>query len=136
MDQLMQMENSRATALKAAAPQLIADVTFYPTEAGGKKIHALPGWGCPCCPSKSLPANGYDGWPLLGDTPLAPGEKRRLGFVFLRPQPTINVLRKAGTFYLWEGRFIGEAVVVQSDARRTISDMGDWQSAGPICCNR
>jgi hypothetical protein len=32
--------------------------------------------------------------------------------VFLSGKEAADVLRKAGTFYLWEGRFVGEAVVV------------------------
>jgi hypothetical protein len=107
------MESPRAKHLRSLTPQLIADVVLYPAEAGGKKISAAPGWGCPCCPSKSTPVPiAYDCWLLLGDTPLAPGEKRRVGFVFLHPAESVEALRKAGTFYLWEGRFVGEAVVV------------------------
>jgi hypothetical protein len=93
------------------SPQLIADVTLYTTAEGGKKLAAQPGWGCPCCCSKSSPVVGWDGLPLL-DGPLAPGDRRRLGFVFLSGEEAADVLRKAGTFYLWEGRFIGDAVVV------------------------
>jgi hypothetical protein len=56
----------------------------------------------------------YDGWPLLGDTPIEPGEQRRVGFVFLSGEEAAAIMRKAGTFYLWEGRFIGEAKVIGS----------------------
>ena len=102
----------RAEQLKQASPQLIADVILYREDAGGKKLPVTLGWGCPCCLSKSSPVVGYDGWPLLGDTPLAPGERRRLGFVFLAGEEAADVFRKAGLFYLWESRFIGEAIVV------------------------
>jgi hypothetical protein len=98
-------------ALQNAVPQLIADVTLYSTAEGGKKLAAQPGWGCPCSVSKSPPLVGYDGWPLLKQ-PLSPGEGRRVGFVFLSGEDAAEVFRKAGVFYLWEGRFIGEAVVV------------------------
>jgi hypothetical protein len=54
---------------------------------------------------------GWDGRPIL-EAPLTPGERRRLGFVFLSGEEAANVFRNAGMFYLWEGRFIGEAVVV------------------------
>jgi hypothetical protein len=73
-------------------------------------LAAQPGWGCPCTVSKSPPLVGYDAWPLLRE-PLAPGEARRLGFVFLSSEAT-DVFRKAGTFYLWEGGFVGQAIVV------------------------
>jgi hypothetical protein len=61
------------------------------------------------------PIVGYDGWPLLGDRPLRPGEQRRLGFVFGSGAEAASVLRNAGRFFLWEGRFIGEARVVGDD---------------------
>jgi hypothetical protein len=97
--------------LRGLSPQLIAEVTLYPTAEGGRKSAAFPGWGCPCCVSRQEPITGYDGWPLLGDTPIEPGEQRRLGFVFLSGEEAAGIMRDAGTFYLWEGRFIGEARV-------------------------
>ena len=39
-------------------------------------------------------------------------ESRRLGFVFLSGEESAAIFRQAGKFFLWEGRFIGEAVVV------------------------
>lgn len=105
------MPATRAEALRAMSPQLIADVTLYPTAEGGKTLAAQPGWGCPCAVSKSSPLICWDAWPLL-EEPLAPGDRRRVGFVFLSGEEAADILRKAGRFYLWEGRFIGEAVVV------------------------
>jgi hypothetical protein len=105
------MEISRADKLRATAPQLIADVTFYSGEEGGRDVAVLPGWGCPCFCSTSSTVDGWDGWPILY-VPLAPGEHRRLGFVFLSGEEAASALRKAGRFYLWEAGFIGEAVVV------------------------
>jgi hypothetical protein len=103
---------TRSEHLKGVAPQLIADVTLYPSTAGGRKSAAQPGWGCPCCVSKDSPIVGYDGWPLLGDLALAPGESRQLGFVFLSGDEAVALFRNSGVFYLWEGGFIGEAKVV------------------------
>ncbi len=108
--------DGRAERLRTMSPQLVADVTMYPPSQEGRKSRAFPGWGCPCCISKEEPIVGYDGWPLLGDTPLEPGEQRRLGFVFLTGQQAAEMMRSAGVFYLWEGRFIGEARVVQNAA--------------------
>jgi hypothetical protein len=107
---------TRADALRQMSPHLVADVYLYPTAEGGKKLTVHPGWGCPCSCSRSTDAVFYDGWPLL-DTPFAPGERRRLGFVFLHGKDISSEdiaahLRRAGTFYLWEGHFIGEATVV------------------------
>jgi hypothetical protein len=107
---------TRAEALRQMSPHLVADVYLYPTDEGGKKLTVSPGWGCPCSCSKSTDALLCDGWPLL-DAPFAPGERRRLGFVFLHGKDISSediaaILRRAGTFYLWEGHFIGEATVV------------------------
>jgi hypothetical protein len=44
---------------------------------------------------------------------MKPGESRKgVGFVFTAGQQAADVMRAAGKFYLWEGRFIGEATVV------------------------
>ena len=102
----------RAEQLKGMSAQLTADVTMYPTDRGGRASLALPGWGCPSCLSKDTPIVGYDGWPLLGEAPLAPGDSLRLGFVFLSGEQSAAMVRAAGTFFLWEGGFTGEAVVV------------------------
>jgi hypothetical protein len=100
--------------IKTGPPQLIADLTLYPTGEGGKKRVAQPGFGCPCTASKAQPVVTYDGWPMLTE-PLSPGESRRVGFVFLSGEEAAAVFRKAGIFYLWEGRFIGEAVIVSEE---------------------
>lgn len=94
---------------------LVADVTLYATSEGGKKIAMRPGFGCPCFASKSEPLGGFDGWPKLEDTPMEPGEKRRLEFFFLSGEVAAEAFRNAGKFYLWEGRFIGEAEVVPDE---------------------
>jgi hypothetical protein len=102
---------TRAEALRTKSPDLVADIRLYPTSDGGARLTKQPGWGCPCSCSKSADALFYDGWPLL-DGPLAPGESRRVGWVFLPGADAAAVLHRAGTFYLWEGHFIGEATVV------------------------
>ena len=107
---------TRAEALRHMTPHLVADVYLYSTAEGGKQLTVEPGWGCPCACSKSTDAVFYDAWPLL-DAPFAPGERRRLGFVLLSgespsTEEAAAILRRAGTFYLWEGHFIGEATVV------------------------
>lgn len=45
------------------------------------------------------------------------GEHRRVGFVFLSGEEAAAALRKAGRFFLWEGRCIGEAVVAKDPTR-------------------
>jgi hypothetical protein len=102
---------SRAADLRRMKPALVADVHLYETADGGKDISALPGWGCPCVARRVQPISGFDGWPVL-DEPLQPGERRaNVPFVFLTPEGA-DSMREAGRFYLWEGRFVGEATVV------------------------
>jgi hypothetical protein len=103
---------TRTDFQRAAVPQLVADVLMYETAAGGREGPALPGWGCPVSVSKDEPLETWDALPLLRDAPLQPGESRRLGFVFLSGDEAANAMREAGRFYLWEGRFVGEATVV------------------------
>lgn len=103
---------TKSEQLKGMTPDLVADVVLYETDAGGRSGPALAGYGCPCMVSKTEPLRGYDAKLLLGDVPLYPGQLRRLGLVFLSPD-AMGVMRDAHKFYLWEGRFIGEAVVVE-----------------------
>ena len=95
-----------------ADPELTADVIIYRTEDGGRQGPINPGYGCPVMVSASEPFVAWDALLLLRDNPLQPGETRRLGFVFLSGQEAVAALKSAGRFFLWDGRFIGEAVVV------------------------
>jgi hypothetical protein len=92
--------SSRSAQLKVMTPQLIAEVTLYPTAFGGRNCAVQRGWGCARCLSRDSPIVGYDGWPLLGDAPLAPGESRQLGWVFVSGEETVGLFRKSGVFYL------------------------------------
>jgi hypothetical protein len=61
-----------------------------------------------------MTAPNQPGWDVrlqLADLELAPGERRRLGLVFLNPEGA-ETLRRAGHFYLWEGKIVGEASVI------------------------
>ena len=104
----------RADQHGSNSPQLIADVTLYPSSGGGRKSPILPGWGCLCCVSEHEPIAGYGGFPLLGEAPMQPGERRRLGFVFLMGETAARIIQNARKFSLWEGSFVGEAVVIPS----------------------
>lgn len=97
-----------AETLSKLEPELIADVWLYPSDAGGRSHAVHPGWGCPCFANEE----GWDGWPLLGSDFMQPGERRRLGFVFLSGEEAAKAIKTAGRFLLWEGRYIGEAKVV------------------------
>jgi hypothetical protein len=61
--------------------------------------------------SNQPPWDGWDGWPLLEEQGIEPGDQRRLEFVFISPEAP-DILRAACRFYLWEGRIVGEGTVV------------------------
>ena len=103
---------SRIDIQRNAEPQIVADVRMYATGAGGRLGPTGPGWGCLVTVSDVEPRSGWDALPLLRDAPLFPGETRRVGFVFLSPEEAVAEIAKAGHFYLWEGRCVGEAIVV------------------------
>ena len=106
----------RAEQLKHATPELTVDLTLYPTNRGGRKGPIMPGWGSPCT-VQAEEGDGwvcYDGWPLLGNMVLAPGQTCRVGYVFLSGQQAANILSAPRKFYLWERGLIGEAVIVES----------------------
>jgi hypothetical protein len=103
---------SRAEFQLTASPHLVADVTMYASDNGGRAGLAYPGWGCPCMVSRSEPLVGWGAFLLLRTEAPAPGDRRRIGFCFLSGDEAATIMRNAGKFYLWEGRFIGEAEVI------------------------
>lgn len=106
---------SRADQLSRMEPQLIVDLWLYPTDQGGKLLPIQAGWGSPCTIQREEGSGwvGYDGWPLLGDSPMAPGDRRRVGYVFLSGEEAVKYLTASDKFYVWEGRIIGEATIVR-----------------------
>jgi len=103
--------SKQASDLSGMRPGLLATVTLYSPEDGGRQSPAYPGWGCPCVAEDKQPLHGWDAWPIL-ETAISPGETRaNVPFVFLTEegQESISKLEK---FFLWEGKVIGEAVVV------------------------
>jgi hypothetical protein len=105
---------SRADTFKDRKPDLVADLWLYPTDQGGRKSAIRLGWGCPCSVQRDM-KEAWDGFPLLEDREMNPGESRRVGFAFLSGQVAASALRRARKFYLWEGRFIGEATIVDAE---------------------
>jgi hypothetical protein len=111
----------RAKRMRELTPAFVADLVLYATEDGGREQPAHLGFCCPCFLQKielkagvegyATNPSAYDACPLLGDEPMQPGESRRVGFVTLSSE-SADVLASSGRFYLWDGRFIGEAHVV------------------------
>jgi hypothetical protein len=100
-------------------PDIIADVTSYPTERGGRHSATRENWfGCPC----TVSGGTHDLWDckLFYEAPIEPGETRRVAVVFLSKE-AIPIFQSAAHFYLWDGRIIAEATVV-SNAENTNSN--------------
>jgi hypothetical protein len=92
-------------------PDLIVEVTLYPTSEGGRRRSIVGEWfSCPC----KLRRDDFEARDcrlLLNGSEMSPGETRRLGIKFLSDD-SAPIFRAAGRFYLWEGAIIGEAVVM------------------------
>ncbi len=97
--------------MKSDDPHFMVDLTLYPPEMGGRKEPITrEGFGCPC----KLDEKGdifADCRLFLTGQRILPGETKRVGIHFSF-DPAAQIFRAAGKFYLWDGRIIGEAVVV------------------------
>jgi hypothetical protein len=96
-------------------PDLVADITLYRTEDGGR-LHPLRGdltkySGFPCKINKE-DLEAWDCRILLEGKIIKPGESHRLKMAFISSTHVVPLLVKAGHFYLWEAKIIGEARVV------------------------
>jgi len=55
-------------------------------------------------------------WLAIADRwSMSPGEMRRVGYFFMGGQEAVNYLSSAEKFYIWEGRIVGEARIVNSE---------------------
>jgi hypothetical protein len=89
---------------------LVADVTLYPTERGGRRGPTPRDWyGCIC----QIEGANWDCRILLNGIAIVPGESRRVGIAFLSGSVAEKAVRAAGDFVLWELRAIGEGKVVE-----------------------
>lgn len=105
---------SRAEIIAAKTPDLRVRLTFYDKDKDGPKLRKSTGWGCPCfIHLNQMDPPGFDGWPQFGDTDMGAGETRDVGIVFLSGKRAADFFLQSGKFYLWEGRFIGEAVIIE-----------------------
>ena len=100
-------------SLGELVPDLIADVRLYTASEGGVSHPIRATFRCPCSVTNINPPNMHTAELLLGSEPMHPGERRRIGFVFLTSEGA-DAMRKAGKFYIWNGRFFGEATIVAS----------------------
>ena len=108
-DEISIEESCRLAGIRA---DLVADVTLYTSEQGGKAT-VISGlcYGCPC--EIEGAKWKWDCRIALGHLSLHPGQTRRVGIAFLSGEEAAVAIRAAGRFVLWEGRPIGEGVVVR-----------------------
>jgi len=111
------------TRWETRTPDIVADVWLYSTDEGGRASPMSLGYGCSCFAANDFAAGGWDARLQLGDAVFAPGTNRRVGFVFLSGREAAEVMWEAGRFFLWEGRFIGEATVVSTGSWPVSPDM-------------
>ena len=86
-------------------PDVIAKVALYPTE----RTPIPNGLRCPYI----FPDGAYHDGCLHMEGQLAPGETTRAGIEFLDPDTVLPKLREGAVLYLWPGRKIGSATVLQ-----------------------
>ena len=105
----------RATTLRErlaeGTAEMVVNLHLYSTDEGGKSLPIVLGYGCPCSIDKNC-REAWDGYPLV-DSPMMPGETRRVGFVFFSGREAVKALSPSGCFFLWEGKLIGEAQIVR-----------------------
>lgn len=101
--------------MRVLEPDLMADVTLYPTEAGGKTLPVFSGYSCPCMVSKAEPWSGWDARLVFQGEPIRPGQQRRVGLAFLTPDGA-QAVGEARHFFLWDGGVVGEATVCDAGA--------------------
>ena len=99
------------SGLTELVPDLVADVRFYPASEGGPTQPVRANLRCDCAVTNHNPGMMHTAELLLGTEPMDSGDSRRTGFVFLTNEGA-DAMRKTGTFYLWKGRFFGEATIV------------------------
>jgi len=94
----------------------MADVYLYPTEAGGKTQPASGIYRPIAFARKDATEAGYGCLIEIEAQPLRPGEHRNLSVSFpMCEDEAMRAFRSATKLYLWEGRFVGEITLLQSN---------------------
>jgi hypothetical protein len=97
--------------MNSLEPHFMIDLTLFPPEMGGRKEPITrEGFGCPCKLDKGGDTFADCRLSLRGQR-IQPGETKQVGIRFSH-EPAASLFRAKGKFYLWDGRIIGEAVVV------------------------
>ena len=93
---------------------LAIQLYLYPTETGGKKLPVYDLYRPLCFVEKNKADLAYGCMITVGQPPLAPGESRRVRITFPMYPDAAKILAAAEKFYIWDGGFVGEAVVTSA----------------------
>ena len=95
-------------------PDLFANVSLYLPEFGGRTKPVTSDFRVPCKVSRTA-TNAWDVRMYFDGGPIHAGETRRVGLLFLTSEGE-QAIRKAGKFFIWEGRIVGEGAVCTEEA--------------------
>ncbi len=97
-------------------PDIVATVELARSDQGGRAGPTPPDkFGC------VMKLNGHNhDVRLLLDRPLAPGDTRQVGIIFLDPETALSHVGVGATFLLWEGPTIGSGIVEQVVAKQAL----------------
>jgi hypothetical protein len=97
--------------MKQIEPDIIADITLYPTNRGGREAAIRGGYSCVCL----LEGTDRGCHILLHGRAVAPGETARVGVtILLGEEEAATLFFPARRFFLWEGRIVGEGTVISN----------------------
>ncbi len=103
---------SRAEVIEQKPGEMLVRLKFYPVLDGGPQKQKVLGWGCPMFGHEDRREPGYDCFPKLGTEPMGAGEIREVELVFLSGKKAVRYFENFSKLYLWEGRIIGEAKIL------------------------
>lgn len=90
------------------SPDIFANVKLYPTSEGGKRLSITGDFSCPAKIGETF----YDCRMFLEKRLVSPGTtEMRVPIKFLNWPDVKPLLQKGTTFFIWEGKIVGEATV-------------------------
>ena len=101
-------------------PDIMAKVFLYLTENGGREGPTPDNrLACPMVIQNEM----FDCWLLLdGIGSIAPGDTVVVPIIFTMPEIVLDILNPGDKFQLWEGRIVGEGVVLEKCGQEKKSD--------------
>ncbi|HWE73898.1 MAG TPA: hypothetical protein VG328_12110 [Stellaceae bacterium] len=95
-----------------ADPQLTAEIYLYPDKEGTKKKRPISEFYRPVgFLQLDHSGLGHECIFEIGQPPLLAGERRRVRF-WSTHQESLAALRTVRKFYIWDGWFVGEAIII------------------------